>query len=104
MIIPAEPLHNHDIISVQFNHFYCTEICKMPQRDLALFAYIYLNVDECWLTSSMLEQRFKLQIVINYVVIPENVVSVVLKVVEENWFPVTYILANLIKKKNSIHA
>ncbi len=27
-----------------------------------MFTYIYLNVDECWLTSSMAHQRFKLQI------------------------------------------
>ncbi len=51
------------------------EICDKLRRDLAMFTYIYLNVDECWLTSSMLQQRFKLQIVLNYAVIPENVVS-----------------------------
>ncbi len=40
-----------------------------------MLTYIYLNVDEFWLTYPMPEQRFKLQIVINYAVIPENVVS-----------------------------
>ncbi len=32
---------------------------------------IYLNMDECWLTS-MPQQRFKLQISFNYDIIPEN--------------------------------
>ncbi len=40
-----------------------------------MFTYIYLNVDECWLTSSMPQQRFKLQILLDYAVIQENVVS-----------------------------
>ncbi len=43
---------------------------------------------------------FKLQILHNYAVIPENVIYerliVALKVVEVIWFPVTYILVNLI--------
>ncbi len=37
--------------------------------------YIYLNVDECLLASSMPHQRFKLQVLLNYAVIPENVIS-----------------------------
>ncbi len=37
--------------------------------------YIYLNVDNCGLTSSMPQQRFKLYILLNYVVIPEKVIS-----------------------------
>ncbi len=45
--IPAKPLHNHDIVSVQFNHFYCMEICDKLRRDLAMLTYIYINVDEC---------------------------------------------------------
>ncbi len=45
--IPAKPLHNHDIVSVHFNHFYCMEICNKPRKDLAMLTYIYLNVDEC---------------------------------------------------------
>ncbi len=40
-------------------------ICDKLRRDLAMFTYIYLNVDE-W---------FKLQILHNYAIIPENVVS-----------------------------
>ncbi len=40
-----------------------------------MFTYIYLNVGECWLTSSMPLQMFKLHILINYAVILENVVS-----------------------------
>ncbi len=40
-----------------------------------MFTYIYLNVNDCWLTSSMPEQWFKLQILLDYAVIPENVIS-----------------------------
>ncbi len=40
-----------------------------------MFTYIYFNVDEWWLTSSVPQQSFKLQILLNYAVIPENVVS-----------------------------
>ncbi len=36
---------------------------------------IYLNVDECWLTSFVPQQRFKLQISLNYGKIEQNVVS-----------------------------
>ncbi len=46
-IIPAKALHNHDIVSVHFNHFYCMEICDKLSRDLAMLTYIYLKVDEC---------------------------------------------------------
>ncbi len=45
--IPAKPLHNHDIVSVHFNHFYSTEICYKLRRNLAMFIYIYLNMNEC---------------------------------------------------------
>ncbi len=51
------------------------EICDKLKRDLAMFTYIYLNVDECWLISSIPQQKFKLQILHNYPVIPENVIS-----------------------------
>ncbi len=51
------------------------EIFDKLRRDLAMFTYIYLNVDDCWLTSFMPQQRFKLQSLLNYAVIPENVVS-----------------------------
>ncbi len=50
------------------------KICDKLSRDFAMFTYIYLNVDGCWLTSSMPQQRFKFQIVLNYAVILENVV------------------------------
>ncbi len=49
--IPAKSLHNHDIVSVHFKHFYYTEICDKLRRDLGMFIYKYLNVNECWLTS-----------------------------------------------------
>ncbi len=29
-IILAKPLHNHDLVSVHFNNFYCTEFCDKP--------------------------------------------------------------------------
>ncbi len=51
------------------------DICNKLRKDLAMFTYIYLNMDECWLTSSMPQQRLKLHIFINYAVIPENVIS-----------------------------
>ncbi len=41
----AKPLQNDDIVSVHFNYFYCTVICDKLRRDLAMFTYIYLNVD-----------------------------------------------------------
>ncbi len=40
-----------------------------------MLTYIYLNVDECWLTSPMPKQMFKLQIVLNYAVIPEHIIA-----------------------------
>ncbi len=51
------------------------QICKKLSRDLAMLTYIYLNVGVCWLTSSMPQQIFKLQIFLNYAVIPDNVIS-----------------------------
>ncbi len=51
------------------------DIWDKLRMDLAMFTYIYLNVDECCLKSSMPQQRFKLQILLNYAVIPENVIS-----------------------------
>ncbi len=49
---PAKPLHNRDIVSVHFNHFHCMRICDKLSRRLSMLPYIYLNVYECWLTSS----------------------------------------------------
>ncbi len=40
-----------------------------------MLTYIYLNVDECWLSSPMPLQRFKLQILLKYAVNPVNVIS-----------------------------
>ncbi len=53
MHTPAKPLHNHDIVSVHFNHFNCMGICDKLSKQLSMLTYIYLNVDECWLTNSM---------------------------------------------------
>ncbi len=50
------------------------EICKKLSRDLAMFTYIYFNIDKR-LTSSMLQQRFKLQMLLNYTLNPENAIS-----------------------------
>ncbi len=47
LIIPAKPLHNHDIVSVHFNHFHCMGICDKLSRHLYMLTYIYFNVDEC---------------------------------------------------------
>ncbi len=51
--MPAKPLHNRDIVSVHFKHFYCMEICDKLSRHLSMLTYIYLNVCECSLTPSM---------------------------------------------------
>ncbi len=63
--IPAKPLHNREIVSVHFNHFRpCMKICNTLRRHLSMLTYIYLNVDECWLTYSIPQQRVKLQILL----------------------------------------
>ncbi len=49
-------------------------ICDKLIRDLVMLTYIYLNVDDCWLTSHMPQKIFKLQMLLNYAVIPENVI------------------------------
>ncbi len=74
-IIPAKPLHNHDIVWVHFNNFYCTEICNKLSWDLAVLTYIYLNVDECLINIFYAPPKVKLHILLNYAVIPENVIS-----------------------------
>ncbi len=68
-------LPSHEMVSVHFNNFYCTEICDNLRKDLVMFTYIYLNVDECWLKFSMPQQMINLQLLFSYAVIPENVVS-----------------------------
>ncbi len=40
-----------------------------------MLAYIYLNVDECWLTSSRPQKRVSLQISLNYANIEQNEIS-----------------------------
>ncbi len=35
-IIPSKPLHNHDLVSVHFNHFPCTGICNKQSRHLSM--------------------------------------------------------------------
>ncbi len=47
LTIPAKPLQNHDIVSVHFNHFYCTDICDKLSRVLDMLTYIYLKVGDC---------------------------------------------------------
>ncbi len=46
-LISAKPLHNHDIVSVHFIHFYCMGICDKLSKHLYMLTYICLNVDEC---------------------------------------------------------
>ncbi len=53
LLITAKPLHDSDTVSVHFNHFYWMGICDKLSRHLYMLIYIYLNVDECWLISSM---------------------------------------------------
>ncbi len=72
LFIPAKPLHIYDTDSVHFNHFYYTEICDKLSSDLAIIMCIYLNVEECLLTSSMQQQRFKHQLLLIYA---ENIIS-----------------------------
>ncbi len=73
--ILAKPLHKRDTVSVHFNHLYCTDVCDKLRKELAMLTYIYLNVDEYLLTSSMPQQRFKLQIVLNHANIEQNAFS-----------------------------
>ncbi len=35
-IIPAKPLHNRDIASIHFNHFYCMGICHKLNWHLSM--------------------------------------------------------------------
>ncbi len=63
--ILAKPLHNYDTVSVHFNHFYCTDICDKQ------LTYIYLYVDDCWLTSYIPQQ---LQILFKYAIMSENLI------------------------------
>ncbi len=45
--IPAKPLHNRDIVSVHFNHFYCMGNCDNLTRHLSMLTYIstWMSVD-----------------------------------------------------------
>ncbi len=67
------PVHSHDIVYVLLV-FIAWRFAKL-NSDLDMLTYIYLNVDDCWLTSSMPQQRFNIQMFLNYAVIPENVIS-----------------------------
>ncbi len=61
--IPAKPLHNHAIISVHFNHFYCTEICDKLKRDLATYISMWMSVNQHLLCPSK-GLNFKLCLII----------------------------------------
>ncbi len=102
--ILANPLHSHELVGSTFNYFvYCMEICDKLRKDLAMLTYIFHNVDECWLTSStkVYTPNF-VYVIFNSRKCRFWILIVALKVVEMKWYPVTYILANLIT--NSIHA
>ncbi len=44
---------NRHIVSIYFNHFHCMGICNKLTRHLSMLTYIYRNLDECTLISSM---------------------------------------------------
>ncbi len=46
-VIPAKPLHNHDIVSEHLSHFPCMGICDKLSRHLYMITDIYINVNEC---------------------------------------------------------
>ncbi len=56
-------------VSVYFNNFPCMGICDKLSRHLSMLTYTYLNVNECSLTSSVL------QISLNYGKLKQNMVS-----------------------------
>ncbi len=41
-IVPAHPLHNHDIISVYLNHFHCMRNCAILVRALIDAANVHV--------------------------------------------------------------
>lgn len=41
------------VVSEHFNHFLCIKICDTPRTDLCKLTFIYLRMDEYWLTSYM---------------------------------------------------
>ncbi len=51
------------------------KVMKRTEKEALTYKSMFLNVDDWWLTSSMPQQIFKLQILLNYAVIPENVIS-----------------------------
>ncbi len=73
-------LPSHYITVTQFQYILIISIARifagyLRQTKEAMLTYIYLNVDECWLTSSMRQQRFKLQISFHYANIEQNTFS-----------------------------
>ncbi len=103
--IPAQPLHNHDIVSVHFNNFPCTGICDKLSRHLSMLTYTYRNVNECSLTSSVPQQRFKLQISLYYGKLKLNMVSwsVLMLNVALTWSWSILLYWHLISIKNDRH-
>ncbi len=59
---------------LRINNCSCLRIYDTIWIYLSMLTYIYLKVDECWLTSSMHQQRFKLHMSFNYAVIWEKTV------------------------------
>ncbi len=46
-IIPAQPLHNSDIVSVHFNNFPCIMMINSTlTKHLSILSYIYIYMDE----------------------------------------------------------
>ncbi len=51
-VMHSKPLLKRKIVSVHFNNFPFMKICHKLRRHVCMLTYIYLNVDQCWLTSS----------------------------------------------------
>ncbi len=54
-----------DTLSLHFNHFYCTEIFHKLKRDMAMLTHTYLDVDECWLISSVPSKVLSIILILN---------------------------------------
>ncbi len=71
--IPVKPLHNHNIVSVHFNHFLCMKICDTQET----FMYANLHISQfgwVWICIFYaIAKVLMLQMSLNYSVIPANV-------------------------------
>ncbi len=63
-VIPAKPLHNHDIVSVHFNHFHCMGICHKLRRHTIVFCGSFLPTT-CTFSGSFRHTTFSGSILTN---------------------------------------